>query len=307
MVKAQGLSLPPQLQLGPGAPPIPAADGGSGSSSIEGGGTSSEGSGNGASGSGGGGRSSLPLSMLLGGSLVDRMDLLGRTGACQPTAFILAINVEPTAVGMWQGAAALRLRLCSAAWQRVVPDSFWLPCTPAAAALHVAAATGRADVVRQLAAAGASVNKALPMDFRALLKQVQQVQEQEAQAEAGAPAGHAQQGGGKAAADAAGDGAAAAGSGSLEGQEWGSWAESLAEPEGRAPPPKRGRYVTAGPAPPGPPSLQYCTALHCAALAGHVGVVHTLLATGQVRGLGVGIGWLGSFGDGWLWKGQQRG
>ena len=54
----------------------------------------------------------LPLSMLLGGALVDRMDLLGR------------------------------------------------------AAIHVAAASGRADVVRQLAAAGCAVNKALPMDFR---------------------------------------------------------------------------------------------------------------------------------------------
>lgn len=54
----------------------------------------------------------LPLSMLLGGALVDRTDLLGR------------------------------------------------------AALHVAAATGRAEVVRQLAAAGCALNKPLPMDYR---------------------------------------------------------------------------------------------------------------------------------------------
>lgn len=50
--------------------------------------------------------------MLLGGALIDRMDLLGR------------------------------------------------------AAVHVAAATGRADVVRQLASAGCSINKPLPMDYR---------------------------------------------------------------------------------------------------------------------------------------------
>lgn len=54
----------------------------------------------------------LPLSVLLGGALVDRMDLLGR------------------------------------------------------AAVHVAVAAGRADVVRQLVGAGCAVNKPLPMDFR---------------------------------------------------------------------------------------------------------------------------------------------
>jgi hypothetical protein len=52
---------------------------------------------------------------------------------------------------------------------------------------------------------------------------------------------------------------------------------------GSAPPPKRGRYVTVGPPDVGPPSLQYCTPLHLAALYGHLEVVAALLATGQVR------------------------
>jgi hypothetical protein len=51
---------------------------------------------------------------------------------------------------------------------------------------------------------------------------------------------------------------------------------------GQAPPPKRGRYITAGPPDPGPPSLQYCTPLHLAALYGHLEVVAALLATGRV-------------------------
>lgn len=61
VVQARGLSLAQQVAM-PG-----------GSASNLG---TSNGSGNGA----GGGSGGLPLSLLLGGSLVDRMDLLGRTG-----------------------------------------------------------------------------------------------------------------------------------------------------------------------------------------------------------------------------------
>ena len=153
------------------------------------------------------------------------------------------------------------------------PAPFALLC---AAALHVASATGRADVVRQLAAAGASLNKALPMDYRALLRQAQQ--EQQAQQAHAAADAH-----GHPACDAAAELAAAGHSQACcEDELCGGWGEAAAEAEGRAPPPKRGRYVTAGPAAPGPPSLQYCTALHCAALGGHLEAVQALLATGQV-------------------------
>lgn len=156
------------------------------------------------------------------------------------------------------------------------PAPFALFC---AAALHVASATGRADVVHQLAAAGASLNKALPMDYRALLRQAQQ--EQQAQQGHAAADSH-----GHLACDAAAELAAAGHSQACcEDELCGGWGEAAAEAEGRAPPPKRGRYVTAGPAGPGPPSLQYCTALHCAALGGHLEAVQALLATGQVGGL----------------------
>ena len=147
----------------------------------------------------------------------------------------------------------------------------YLPLSPAA--LHVAAATGRADIVRQLVAAGASASKALPMDYRTLLKQHPDMlaPEQAQQAQ------HAQQ------AAAAGLGAEAAAFSAMAASRWGQ--EQAGQGEGRAPPPKRGRYVTVGPPAIGAPSLQYCTALHLAALNGQLEVVHTLLATGQVSRL----------------------
>lgn len=137
------------------------------------------------------------------------------------------------------------------------------------AALHVAAATGRADVVRQLAASGAAIDKPLPMDYRALVRQ----------RAGGARAGASSDGSAPAAAhddSAAAEAAGAAG---------GLGPEGLCDDAGDSgvPPPKRGRYVTAGPADPGPPSLQYCTALHLAALQGQLEAVQALLATGQVR------------------------
>ena len=87
--KSRGLSLPPQLHPPAAALPGATADKGDssgGSSSKEessGGGISGEdgsGSEGGSSAAGGGSSNGLPLSVLLGGSLVDRMDLLGRTG-----------------------------------------------------------------------------------------------------------------------------------------------------------------------------------------------------------------------------------
>lgn len=150
------------------------------------------------------------------------------------------------------------------------------------AALHVAAATGRAEVVRQLAAAGASVDKPLPMDYRALLKQsAQQQQPAVAAAAAAAPAGGSSERGEAIAAEPCSPECEEAATGDTLGLEGeGDGADWL---EGRAPPPKRGRYVTAGPSGPGRPSLQYCTALHLAALQGQLEVVQALLATGQVR------------------------
>lgn len=168
---------------------------------------------------------------------------------------------------------------------------------PQRAALHVAAATGRADIVRQLAAAGASLNKALPMDYRTLLRQ------HSGMLAAGAVAGHAQaqgqqqepEAGGAATADV--DAAAAGVAGltlevpaSADGCDGSQqqpdqlFAEEYGpseEPEPAAPPPKRGRYVAAGPPPIAAPSLQYCTALHLAALHGHLEVVAELLGTVQ--------------------------
>ena len=163
---------------------------------------------------------------------------------------------------------------------------------PHDAALHVASATGRADVVRQLAAAGAGLNKALPMDYRALLRQagqaqqVQQAQQgQQAQQAQQAVAADGQQSDEDAAAEA---GEAFSDQDGCEDELCGGWGGAAAAAEGRAPPPKRGRYVTAGPAAPGPPSLQYCTALHCAALGGHLEAVQALLSTGEVGGWGRG-------------------
>ena len=150
----------------------------------------------------------------------------------------------------------------------------------ATAALHVAAATGRADVVRQLAAAGASVNKALPMDYRTLLRQGQQAQQAQ-QGQQGQATADGQQ---PAEGEAAEEAAVAEGSeaGCDEDELCSGWGQATAGAEEHAPPPKRGRYITAGPAAPGPPSLQYCTALHCAALGGHLKAAQALLATGQV-------------------------
>lgn len=121
--------------------------------------------------------------------------------------------------------------------------------------------------MRQLAASGAACNKALPMDYRALLKHHA----------SGTGAGSNSSGSGTVASsdDAVVEAAAASGSLGLEEP----WEEEAAV---QAPPPKRGRYVTAGPADPGTPSLQYCTALHLAALQGQAEVVQALLATGQV-------------------------
>lgn len=89
VVKSRGLSLPAQLQ--PAAADMAGADasqgdnsGGSGSQDEGGGGSRGE-SDTGGIGSGGS-PGSLPLSVLLGGSLVDRMDLLGRTGGGAETA-----------------------------------------------------------------------------------------------------------------------------------------------------------------------------------------------------------------------------
>lgn len=158
-----------------------------------------------------------------------------------------------------------------------------MPPPLAPAALHVAAATGRADVVRQLAASGAAIDKPLPMDYRALVRQ-----QLAADAAAGAISGS---GSGAASSDSsstppvapddceAAQAAAAAGGLGVEGP----WDEAGDGGGGGVPPPKRGRYVTAGPADPGPPSLQYCTALHLAALQGQLEVARVLLGTGQVR------------------------
>jgi hypothetical protein len=120
--------------------------------------------------------------------------------------------------------------------------------------------------VHQLVAAGASASKALPMDYRTLLKQHPDMLAPE-------QAQHAQQA-------ATGLGVEAAAFSAMAASRWGQ--EQAGQGEGRAPPPKRGRYVTVGPPAIGAPSLQYCTALHLAALNGQLEVVHTLLATGQV-------------------------
>lgn len=64
MIQARGLSLPEQMLA-------PTAAASAGPAPVDGGGKAGAGA---AAGSG------LPLSVLLGGSLVDRMDLLGRTG-----------------------------------------------------------------------------------------------------------------------------------------------------------------------------------------------------------------------------------
>ena len=141
------------------------------------------------------------------------------------------------------------------------------------AALHVAATTGRADIVRQLVAAGASASKALPMDYRTLLKQHPDMLELPQHAKHAQHAQHAQA--------AAGVGLEAEAFATMAASGWGQ-REQTGQGEGRAPAPKRGRYVTVGPAAIGAPSLQYCTALHLAALNGQLEVVHTLRATGQV-------------------------
>lgn len=248
-VKARGLTLPPQLVQG-----VPGAAGAS----------SGEGAGAGAGGQAG--SNSLPLSMLLGGSLIDRMDLLGRTGEA--------------AAGQG-GAEGMQLPV-GCAYMRTTLTQTRLPrfslSTRLPAALHVAAATGRADVVRQLAASGAAVDKPLPMDYRALVRQ-----RAGGAAAAGASSGGGGSGGASSDAGAPSaahddcfpaEAAAAAGGLGMEGP-WGDAGD------GCVPPPKRGHYVTAGPADPGPPSLQYCTALHLAALQGQLEVAQVLLATGQ--------------------------
>lgn len=140
----------------------------------------------------------------------------------------------------------------------------------------MAAASGRADVVRQLAAAGSNLGKALPMDYRTLLRQQRGSQ----------PAAADGADGGADAADAVAVAAAALSAASLHEDaagEAGDWDDQAAVGggEARAPPPKRGRYVTAGPPRIPPPSLQYCTALHLAALHGQQEAVAALLATGQ--------------------------
>ena len=119
-------------------------------------------------------------------------------------------------------------------------------------------------------AAGASASKALPMDYRTLLKQHPDMRAPER-------AQHSQ----RAQQAATGLGAEAAAFCAMAASCWGQ--EQAGQGEGRAPPPKRGRYVTVGPPAIGAPSLQYCTALHVAALNGQLEVVHTLLATGQVK------------------------
>eukprot|EP00887_Chlorella_sp_A99_P000878 scaffold5.g878.t1 len=197
VARARGLSLPPQMAAA-------AARGGAAGADA------------GADGPGG----LLPLHMLLGGALVDRMDLLGRT------------------------------------------------------ALHVAAATGRADVVRQLAAAGACVNKPLPMDYRTLLKQHPEMEEERQHAwRRGAETSS-----GEADPDASAAGVEAAAALGLQ-QQATALLGQRAEEEEEEQASKRGRYVTGAAVPHVcAPSLQYCTPLHLAALHGHLDVVEALLA-----------------------------
>lgn len=115
------------------------------------------------------------------------------------------------------------------------------------------------------------------MDYRTLMRQ--------AAAAGGAPGAHGcADGSDGTCAGELGDAAADAGADALETGFLGAEQEDSLGCTTRAPPPKRGRYVTAGPAEPGSPSLQYCTALHLAALRGQVESVQALLATGQVRG-----------------------
>lgn len=187
---------------------------------------------------------------------------------------------------------------CSAVRVATWPPSRHLPLH-CLAALHVAAATGRADIVRQLAAVGASLNKALPMDYRTLLRQHMGVRAFEAAVEHAEAQGQPQDRECGAAAGPDVDAAAAAvaslslqagsragqpavGSGEQQGELLGELGSPCADAEPAVPPPKRGRYVTAGPPPIAGPSLQYCTALHLAALHGHLEVVAELLGTGRV-------------------------
>ena len=194
-----------------------------------------------AAGGGAGRGGALPLRMLLGGSLVDRMDLLGRT------------------------------------------------------AMHVAAATGRADVVRQLAAAGAGVNKPLPMDYRTLLKQhpemeaeqrrQEQRQEATSQAEAGGgepetDGGEPETDGGEPAQEEAQDAVLEIERKFLEHmRKTGLLGLRLEDEDVEEQQSKRGRYCTGATVPcMHCPSLQYCTPLHLASLHGHLEVVDALLA-----------------------------
>lgn len=156
------------------------------------------------------------LHTLLGGSLVDRADLLGRT------------------------------------------------------ALHVAAAAGRADVVRALAAAQADLNRPLPMDYRTPLRRHPDIDAERRRAARRAAV-------------------AAAGGKLPDRNEWITPAQAMAEAEAELEDEeeeeeracKRGRLITGAAVPRvRPPSLQYCTPLHLAALYGHLAAVDALLAPG---------------------------
>ena len=88
VVKARGLSLPPQLQP-PAGLEAGQGDGASGGSK-DGSSAGADEADDGGSIAGGGSGGSLPLSVLLGGNLVDRMDLLGRTGG--PRLFVVTMR-----------------------------------------------------------------------------------------------------------------------------------------------------------------------------------------------------------------------
>jgi hypothetical protein len=248
-VAARGLQLPEQLTAHGG-------DGSNGDSGV-----------------------AVPLSMLLGGSLVDRMDILGRTGGLRiRTAWLATLLPAPdhlrcrcdsgfAAYTCWKGLGA-----ASHVGALCVSLSF-------SAALHVASATGRADIVRQLVAAGASATKALPMDYRTLLRQHPDLEAGLEQQEQGP---EAQTAGTDGRGCRSPEGCASGVNCSMCGSSAAGWGGSLPCDSEQVPAPKRGRYVTAGPHEMGAPSLQYCAPLHLAALYGQLEVVAALLSTGQV-------------------------